>query len=201
MTQLERKQNNRMRSVLFYIFIAIFVVIVAGTIGMVFFGLGRPEPHEREILFNVFIGEIGLAVLALFKVLFGLKKPAVENAEVPKVEGTYKYEMSFSETKTKTFYLGECIIKQDQRELAVTGERQKSKNGRKKNNVSIHWNSNWAEVCGDNKIRMDYSINSNGGIRGFAILSANRNSFKEMIGEFHLMHEPYQSGTIKLKRV
>lgn len=193
------KQQRRMRSVLFYIFVAIFVVIVAGTIGVVFFNLGHPKPHEREILFSVFIGEIGIAVLALFKVLFGLKKPeAALNKPVPVVKGDYKYEMVFNDNKL--VYLGQCNIKQDKMVLTVTGERQKTRNGRKKTNVSVHWNSNWAELCEDGKIRLDYSINLNGGVRGFAILSGNRSSFKEMMGEFHLLHEPYKCGTVKLKR-
>jgi hypothetical protein len=198
MTRGEVKQNNRMRSVLFYIFVTIFVVIVAGTTMVVFFDYGKPQPHEREILFNVFIGEIGIAVLALFKMLFGLKKPAVETAPAPKLDGTYKYEMNFNDNKT--VYQGECNIKQDNRVLTFNGENRKSRTGRKKETVSIHWNSNWAELCADNKVRMDYSINFNGGMRVFCVLNGNRSSFKEMMGEFHLLHEPYKCGSVKFKR-
>ena len=199
MTQAERKQNKRMKWILFYIFITIFVVIVAGTIMVVFFGYGEPRPEEREILFKVFIGEIGIAVLALFKVLFGLKrKPAAEETNLPKVDGKYKYEITCG--NNKTLFIGECRVKQDGRSLTFNGERKKTINGRKKENVSIHWYSNWAELCADNKVRLDYSITANGGVRGYAILDAARSSARDMVGEFHLLHEPYTYGTVKFKR-
>ncbi|MCP5049054.1 MAG: hypothetical protein GY940_17925 [bacterium] len=198
MTRAEIKQTNRMKWVLFYIFIGIFVVIVAGTIMVVFFGYGQPTEVERDILFKVFIGEIGLAVMALFKVLFGLKKKPVEDTPVPKVSGKYKYEINFNDNKK--VFLGECRIKQEGRTLTINGEQKKSKVGRKKTTVSIHWRSNWAELCADNKIRLDYSFAVNGGTRGYAILDAGLTTFKEILGEFHLLHEPYDCGTIKFKR-
>ena len=141
MTQAERKQNRRMKSVLFYVFVFIFVAIVAGTIMVVFFGYGKPTPQERDILFKVFIGEIGIAVITLFKVLFGLKKKPVE-AEVPiaSVKGRYKYEIAC--TANKTTYLGECRVKQDGRVLTFNGERQKECSGLKKKKVSVQAENN-----------------------------------------------------------
>ncbi|NIM14948.1 MAG: hypothetical protein GTO45_23530 [Candidatus Aminicenantes bacterium] len=200
MTQSERKQNRRMKWVLFYVFVAIFVAIVTLTIMVVFFGFGDTTEQERDFLFKVFIGEVGIAMITLFKVLFGLKKkPVGEETAIPSVNGRYKYELNL--TGNKTTYLGECRVKQDGRVLTFNGERQKECNGLKKKKVSVHWYSNWAELCADNKVRLDYAITLNGGVRGYAILDVgSKNSTKGMVGEFHLLHEPYVYGTVKFKR-
>jgi hypothetical protein len=202
MTRAEIKQNKRMKWILFYIFVTIFVIIVAGTIMVVFFGYGKPTEVEREILFKVFIGEIGIAVLALFKLLFGLKKKEREPEEkpIPKVGGKYKYELTCSENKAA--FMAECLVKQDGRVLAFNGERKKECIGHKKRRVSYHWFSHWAELCVDNKIRLDYSItNNNGGLRGYAILDLGKKSGRGMVGEFHLLGSPYTYGTVKFKKI
>lgn len=193
------KQTRRMRNVLFCIFLLFFVVIVAGTIATVFLDFGKPTPEERAVLFKVFMVEIGIAVLALFKILFGLKKkPANEEISIPKVAGKYKYELTCGDNKT--LFRGECRVKQDGRTLNINGERKKAKSGHKKESVSIHWYSNWAELCEDKKVRLDYYITQNGGIRGYAILDVGQSTSKEMVGEFHFLKEPYVYGTIKFNR-
>lgn len=63
-----------MRWILFWVFVALFVVIVLGTLGAVFFGFGNLTESERSTLFNIFLVEIGVAVVALFYSIFGLKK-------------------------------------------------------------------------------------------------------------------------------
>lgn len=201
MTQGEIKQNKRMRWILFYIFITIFVLIVAGTIATVFFGFGSPSPNERSLLFKIFIGEIGIAVLTLFRVLFGLKRKPVEAVEsIPRVDGKYKYEITTSDNKNSI--TGECMVKQDGRALVFNGERQKEYCGHKKNRVSYHWFSHWAELCVDNKVRLDYSVtDNNGGLRGYAILDTAKKSTAGMAGEFHLLGQPYVHGTIRFKRI
>jgi uncharacterized membrane protein YeaQ/YmgE (transglycosylase-associated protein family) len=199
MTRGEIKQTKRMKWVLFCIFVMIFVVIVAGTIATVFFDFGKPTPEERGILFKVFIGEVGIAVLALFKVLFGLKKkPAQEEAPLPNVAGKYKYEIMYSDNKTR--YYGECRIKQDGRILNLNGSREKIVVGHKKDRISIPWYSNWAELCADNKIRMDYSITYNGGIKGYVILEVGAKNHRSLVGEFHLLTDPYVYGIATFTR-
>lgn len=200
MTRGEIKQNKRMKWILFFIFTSIFVLLVAATVMVVFFGIGSPSPKEREFLFHVFIGEVGLSVLALFKVLFGLKKsPVNKEAPVKNVDGKYKYELTCSEKNM--VYSGECLVKQQGRALSFNGERQKECNGKKKRRVSYHWFSNWAELCLDDKIRLDYSLsNGNGGIRGYAILEINKKSSNGMTGEFHMLAQEYIFGTVKFKR-
>ena len=48
------KQTRRMRNVLFCIFLLFFVVIVAGTIAMVFLDFGKPTPEERAEMVGEF---------------------------------------------------------------------------------------------------------------------------------------------------
>jgi len=221
MTKIEKAQTRRMKWILFYVVVSIFVVIVALTIAKVWFDFGSPSPAERSVLFKVFIGEVGLTVLALFKVLFNLKKKPVEIEEetpVLKVNGKYQYKVACSDNKTT--FLGECLVKQDGRELTFNGEQKKECVGTRKKSVSYQWFSNWAEMCMDNMVRLDYSIaNGNGGQRGYAVLavgrrysstkksskgrknSKTRRSYKTMTGELYLLGQPHIFGTIKLRRV
>jgi len=67
-------QENKMKWVLFWVFMAIYVVIVFGTLWAVFLGNDNVTSSEREILFNAFVVEIGAAVIALFYSVFDLKK-------------------------------------------------------------------------------------------------------------------------------
>lgn len=200
MTWSERKQTRKMKWILFTIFVIIFIVIVAGTIAKVFFDYGKPNDNERAVLFKVFIVEVGLAVLTLFKVLFWKRKRAKEKKdEVPKINGKYKYEIMYNDNKT--IYYGRCRIKQHGRVLKLHGSRSKVKIGKKKENISIHWYSKWAEICLDNKLRMDYSITSNGVIKGYVIIDVEDKHPKNMMGEVHLLHEPYVYGIVKLMRI
>lgn len=201
MTRTERKQTRRMKWALFCIFLMIFVVIVAGTIATVFFDFGKPTTEERSILFKVFIGEVGIAVLALFRVLFGLKKKdaEIEEMKIPKISGKYKYEAYHSDNKVIS--IGVCRVKQMGRVLEFNGEWQKVIVNGKKENLSLRWSSNWAELCMDNKVRLDYSVTQNGGDRGFVIIEPGRTSSETVVGEFHALRKPYICGTIKFKRI
>jgi len=197
--KLDEKQITKMRWVLFCIFASIFVIIVIGTLLVVFFGLGKPTEKERDLLFNVFIVEVGIAIIALFKMLFNLKKRHQEEKPILEVGGKYEYEIACADS---TLFLGECRIKQKGRSLYFSGERKKKIVKDKEENVSIPWFSQWAEICLDNKIRMDYSLTVNGGIRGYSILvlEAGMEAEETMVGEFHLLEQTHVCGTVKLKK-
>lgn len=206
MTMIERSQLRQMRGVLFYIFVVLFVLIVVFTIMAVFLGDILPfklpiKESERKIFLYGFIAEIGACVVALYKIMFKLKKPVgeVEEKPIPNVSGRYKYEEIWRDNKT--VYLGECCIKQDGQDLTVLGERTKECNGHKNKKVSVHWSSIWAEVCNDNKVRMDYAITENGGGRGYAILELRKRTRGNMLGEIHLFKEDSLFGTLKFKKV
>ena len=68
------EQERRMRWILFLVFVALFVVIVLGTLAAVFLDFGNLKEQHRNILFNVFLVEVGAAVIALFYSIFGLKR-------------------------------------------------------------------------------------------------------------------------------
>ena len=69
-----KNQTTTMKWILFWVFVVLFAIIVILTLGSVFFGMGNPSENERSLLFKIFIGEIGLAVVALFYALFNLKQ-------------------------------------------------------------------------------------------------------------------------------
>ena len=196
---LEKKQITKMRWVLFCIFASIFVIIVIGTLLVVFFGVGKPTEKERDLLFNIFIIEVGIALIALFKMLFNLKKRHQEEKPILEIGGKYEYEITCGDN---TSFLGECRIKQKGRSLYFSGERKKKIVGDKEDNLSIPWFSQWAEICLDNKIRLDYSLTVNGGIRGYSILvlEAGLETQDTMVGEFHLLEQAHVCGTVRLKK-
>ncbi|MBB5031481.1 hypothetical protein [Prosthecobacter vanneervenii] len=72
----------RMRWILFWVFVLLYIVLVAATIHSVFI-TSTPTPEERSQLFKVFILEIGLGIAALFYNIFSLKneKSALTTAE------------------------------------------------------------------------------------------------------------------------
>ena len=203
MTRIEKKQGRQMRWILFYVFVAIFVAVVAGTYLAVFTNLVDVSEEYENTLFKVFIIEVGFAVVTLFLVIFNLKKKPVEDVEqkpVPKVDGKYKYEVFCSDKKTT--FQGECLVKQDGRALAFNGERQKECIGIRKKKVSFHWFSHWAEFCVDNKVRLDFSLtDSNGGTRGYAVLLVNSGKAKKMRGELYLFGNSYMYGTVKYMKM
>lgn len=73
-------KTTTMRWVLFWVFIILFVIIVVLTLLSVFFNVGNPTESQKDLLFKVFIIEIGLAVVALFYAMFNLKQAAASKS-------------------------------------------------------------------------------------------------------------------------
>lgn len=81
-----------MRWILFAVFVTLFCVVSVFTILSVFLHVGSPSDAEREVLFYLFVAEVGTAVTALFYYLFRLKRaqdgPTVDEApSCAQVEG------------------------------------------------------------------------------------------------------------------
>lgn len=66
-------QNERMRWILFIVFVSLFVLIAGVTTYAVFFAAGGWSDSDKSLIIKLFIGEIGISVLALFYALFNLK--------------------------------------------------------------------------------------------------------------------------------
>jgi len=66
-------QKHKMRWILFTVFVCAFVALVIFTMLMLFSGFGNVTENERGLLVKTFIVEVGIAVIALFYSLFGLK--------------------------------------------------------------------------------------------------------------------------------
>ena len=66
--------NEKMKWILFWVFILLFVLAVLGTLSVVFLGMGMPTETEREWLVKGLILEVAACVIALFYSIFGLKK-------------------------------------------------------------------------------------------------------------------------------
>ena len=57
--------NDKMKWILFTVFMILFVLAVLGTLGVVFFGFGTPTDGERELLVTGLILEIAACVIVI----------------------------------------------------------------------------------------------------------------------------------------
>lgn len=89
-------QERQMRWILFIVFVVLFVIIVLSTLIVIFFGGGDLKDNERSTLFNVFLVEIGLAVVALFYTIFNLRRRGeIQDMRVRLDPGKYGDPKSF----------------------------------------------------------------------------------------------------------
>jgi hypothetical protein len=70
----DRLALRRMRWVLFATFLGLFITISGATIWTVFFSGDGLDAEDRSLLIRVFLGEVGLAVVALFYAIFNLRR-------------------------------------------------------------------------------------------------------------------------------
>lgn len=68
------QQEERMRWVLFWVFVSFFIMITLGTLGALFFELGSLDKDKLDILVYAFPIEIGAAIIALFYFVFGIER-------------------------------------------------------------------------------------------------------------------------------
>ncbi|PAJ71631.1 hypothetical protein CJF42_25685 [Pseudoalteromonas sp. NBT06-2] len=73
--------NEKMKWILFWVFISLFILAVLGTLSVVFFGTGSPTETEREWLVKGLILEVAACVIALFYSIFGIKKSNESNSD------------------------------------------------------------------------------------------------------------------------
>ena len=79
-------QKEQMKWVLFWVFLTLFVLMVLGTLAMVFLGFGSPTESERELMVKGLIGEVAVCIIALFYSIFGLKSGSVDASKLQELE-------------------------------------------------------------------------------------------------------------------
>ena len=81
-------------------------------------------------------------------------------AHVPKLAGRWKYVVRTAGDELS--HKGECTIQQSGSSLRIQGTRRltctKAGGGGRCQPVNIPWESKWAEICADGKLRFDYHI-------------------------------------------
>ncbi len=77
-----RNQKDQMKWVLFWVFLVLFVLMVLGTLAMVFFDFGSPTESERSLMVKGLIGEVSACIIALFYSIFGLKEDSKNTEEI-----------------------------------------------------------------------------------------------------------------------
>lgn len=81
-------QKDQMKWVLFWVFLTLFIIMVLGTLAMVFLGFGSPTESERELMVKGLIGEVAACIIALFYSIFGLKGSSEDSGKVQELENT-----------------------------------------------------------------------------------------------------------------
>jgi hypothetical protein len=79
-------QSHQMKWILFWTFLILFVLMVLGTLCMVFFGFGSPTENERELMVKGLIGEVAACIIALFYSIFGINKKN-DPTEINEIKG------------------------------------------------------------------------------------------------------------------
>lgn len=79
-------QKDQMKWVLFWVFLILFVMMVLGTLAMVFLGFGSPTESERGLMVKGLIGEVAACIIALFYSIFGLRGETRDTARINDLE-------------------------------------------------------------------------------------------------------------------
>lgn len=91
-------QKDQMKWVLFWVFLILFILMVLGTLAMVFLGFGSPTESERELMVKGLIGEVAACIIALFYSIFGLKGGSEEAAKLQELENKIEHALSVIES-------------------------------------------------------------------------------------------------------
>ncbi|MBM33525.1 MULTISPECIES: hypothetical protein [unclassified Arsukibacterium] len=91
-------QKEQMKWVLFWVFLTLFVLMVLGTLAMVFLGFGSPTESERELMVKGLIGEVAVCIIALFYSIFGLKSGSVDASKLQELENKTDQALSIIES-------------------------------------------------------------------------------------------------------
>ncbi len=110
-------QADQMKWALFWVFLILFVLMVLGTLAMVFFGFGSPTESERELMVKGLIGEVAACIIALFYSIFGLKSRSASDSEITDLKGkvselSTQLESLGFKSSTKNIRSNSCEIEQ-----------------------------------------------------------------------------------------
>ncbi|MDO8343819.1 MAG: hypothetical protein Q7T48_11495 [Cellvibrio sp.] len=119
-----KSQLDQMKWILFWVFLILFVLMVLGTLAMVFFGFGAPTESERSLMVKGLILEVGASILALFYSIFGLNKKS-ENVDVIQSEKIQELSSSIEELNKKFDFLQN---EPESNVLPVDGKSESPKN-------------------------------------------------------------------------
>jgi hypothetical protein len=95
--EVDNTDQKRMRDIMFYVFISLFIALTILTILSLFFGLTKLKEKYESTLVTTFIIEVGAAVIALFYGLFGIKKKESPNTIQTRISGPLKIFISAKE--------------------------------------------------------------------------------------------------------
>ena len=133
----------------------------------------------------------------------------------PTIQGRWEYIVT--DAYKETSHKGDCEIHQEENIIRIQGVRRYTALPRPKPaiEVEIAWNSQWAELCGDNVLRFDYYIlipghdhQSRGNhLEAICRIPVNSHNPTEMIGNFYVL-PPFDQltpdctwGTIRFRRL
>jgi hypothetical protein len=84
-----QSQIDKMRWILFSVFLVIFAVGAGSTIWVVFFRDDKLVGSDRSTIITIFLAEVGIALVALFYSVFNLRRSQVSASEVAQTEVSF----------------------------------------------------------------------------------------------------------------
>jgi len=115
------------------------------------------------------------------------------------LEGVWNYEVeSISDAGRSHF--GTCSIKQNGATLIFDGVRKETKTDGHRKKDEMPWKSSWAQICEDNQIRAEYSIELENVIIGYFTLNIPEDNKNEMIGKYYQLTPHLMFGKVKFER-
>ncbi len=153
------------------------------------------EPREKS---NKTLLLFGLGAIGLSSAFYLVPERLTP---YPNVSGRWAYEVHNGSGEFS--HKGDCIIRQDGPRLTIQGTRRwtcRHVNGEKVCvRVNAPWSSKWAQVCGDGRVRFDYSITlSEEHVLGYCSLELHNESGDLMNG-FYYMLPPFRPETLNAR--
>ena len=153
------------------------------------------EPRERISKILLVFGVAAFGLSAAFYLFPERLTP------YPDISGRWSYEVhnGLGEFSHK----GDCIIRQDGPNLTIQGTRRwtcRHVDGKYMCvKVNAPWSSKWAQVCGDGRVRFDYSISlAEEHVAGYCSLEHQSES-KDLMNGFYYMLPPFRPETLNAR--
>ena len=169
------------------------------------------SPREKAHFPSIYAG-LTIVLIGLLLLIVRFRASIDNSVPLPNFAGSWEYSV-FDETGSVLTHKGDCVIVQKGRTLRFNGTRKFTRDSSKTpfqyKSVNIHWDSTWAELTDDAKIRCEYQITlaTREQILAYFVLSPSEGELTTMEGKYWTLppiplHLPNPDhGNVKFRRL